>query len=81
MIVFKGGGLSSGGSRSGTGKGFGGLVAYLQNGHRANADPERAAWTSTRNLDDITDPRTPAGSCEPTRRRTRASSGRSITSA
>ncbi len=60
MIVFKGGGLSSSGSRSGTGKGFGGLVAYLQNGHRASADPERVAWTSTRNLDDIEDPRTAA---------------------
>ncbi len=60
MIVFKGGGLSSSGSRSGTGKGFGGLVSYLQNGHRASADPERVAWTSTRNLDDIEEPRTAA---------------------
>jgi len=60
VIVFKGGGLSSSGSRSGTGKGFGGLVSYLQNGHRASADPERVAWTSTRNLDDIEEPRTAA---------------------
>jgi hypothetical protein len=46
VIVFKGGGLSSSGSRSGTGKGFGGLISYLQHGHRASADPERVAWTS-----------------------------------
>jgi hypothetical protein len=57
VIVFKGGGRSSSGSRSGTGKGFGGLVSYLQNGHQASVDPERVSWTSTRNLDDIEDPR------------------------
>ena len=57
VIVFKGGSLSSSGGRSGTGKSFGGLVSYLQNGHRESADPDRVAWSSTRNLDNLEDPR------------------------
>lgn len=42
------------------GKSFAGLVAYLQQGHRQSLNPGRVEWTSTRNLDDIEDPRAAA---------------------
>ena len=56
MIAFKGGARSSSGSRSGSGKSFRGLAAYLTQGHRESQNPERVEWTSTRNLDNIEDP-------------------------
>jgi len=51
MTTFKGGRKSSTGARTGLGSGFGGLISYLQQGHRDHLDPARVAWSSTRNLD------------------------------
>jgi hypothetical protein len=51
VIVFKGGARSSKGARTGLGKSFGGLVAYLERGPREHPDLDRVAWSATRNLD------------------------------
>jgi Ti-type conjugative transfer relaxase TraA len=56
VIVFKGGGRSSGGNRTGLGTGFGGLAAYLKQGSLEALNPDRVAWVSSRNLDGIEDP-------------------------
>ena len=56
MIVFKGGGRSSGGFRTGLGTGFGGLAAYLEKGSLDALNPDRVAWVSYRNLDGVDDP-------------------------
>jgi hypothetical protein len=56
VIVFKGGGRSPRGVRTGLGKGFGGLAAYLKQGSREALDPDRVAWASYRNLQGIEDP-------------------------
>ena len=56
MIVFKGGGRSKSGARTGLGRGFGGLVAYLTKGSLGALNPDRVAWVSYRNLDGVDDP-------------------------
>jgi AAA domain/Relaxase/Mobilisation nuclease domain/UvrD-like helicase C-terminal domain len=56
VIVFKGGGLSSGGNRTGLGTGFGGLAAYLEQGSLDALNPDRVAWVSYRNLEGVDDP-------------------------
>jgi Ti-type conjugative transfer relaxase TraA len=56
MIVFKGGGRSSGGHRTGLGTGFGGLTAYLKQGSLDALNPDRVAWVSYRNFEDVNDP-------------------------
>jgi hypothetical protein len=56
MIVFKGGGRTASGARTGLGSGFRGLLAYLEAGSRERPDQERVAWTSYRNLYGIEDP-------------------------
>ncbi|HEV3459847.1 MAG TPA: AAA family ATPase [Thermoanaerobaculia bacterium] len=56
MIVFKGGGRSASGARTGLGKGFGGLVGYLTRGSREAPNPDRVAWVSYRHLDGVNDP-------------------------
>ena len=57
MIAFKGGRISASGKRSGLGSGFGSLVSYLKSGKAGSQpNPERVAWVSYRNLDDITEP-------------------------
>ncbi len=57
MIVFKGGSLGASGSRTGLGKGFGGLTSYLQRGAKAAPQPDRVAWVAYRNLAGVDDPR------------------------
>jgi Ti-type conjugative transfer relaxase TraA len=56
VIVFKGGGRSRSGHRTGLGKGFGGLVRYLTHGSREALNPDRVAWISYRNLEGVDDP-------------------------
>jgi hypothetical protein len=56
VIVFKGGGRSQSGVRTGLGRGFGGLVAYLTKGSLDALNPDRVAWVSYRNLDGVDDP-------------------------
>ena len=56
MIGFKGGSRSPGGARTGLGKDFAGLVAYLVRGFRSERDPRRVAWISYRNLDGVAAP-------------------------
>ncbi len=56
MIGFKGGSRSPGGARTGLGKDFAGLVAYLTRGSRSEVDPRRVAWISYRNLDGVAAP-------------------------
>lgn len=56
MIVFKGGGRTAGGARSGLGKGFRGVLAYLESGSRQQPDADRVAWISFRNLAGVDDP-------------------------
>ena len=56
MIGFKGGSRSPGGARTGLGKDFTELVAYLIRGSRSEADPRRVAWISYRNLDGVAAP-------------------------
>ena len=56
MIFFKGGCRSANGSRTGLGKDFVALVAYLTRGRRHTANPDRVAWTSCRNLEGVDDP-------------------------
>ena len=51
MTTFKGGRKSGTGARTGLGRSFGGLIRYLQQGHRDRPDLARVAWSSTRNLD------------------------------
>jgi hypothetical protein len=51
VITFKGGRKSSTGARTGLGHSFGGLVRYLQQGRATNPNPDRVAWSTTRNLD------------------------------
>jgi Ti-type conjugative transfer relaxase TraA len=60
MIVFKGGRLSKSGKRTGLGKSFRGVVSYLTEGPRTRPNPDRVAWTDTRNLDTIDDPQAAA---------------------
>jgi Ti-type conjugative transfer relaxase TraA len=60
VIVFKGGRLSKSGKRTGLGKSFRGLVSYLTEGPRTRLNPDRVAWTDTRNLDTIGDPQAAA---------------------
>jgi MobA/VirD2-like, nuclease domain len=48
VTIFKGGRLSRTGKRTGLGRSFVQLVDYLLHG---DGDPDRAAWTSTVNLD------------------------------
>ena len=55
MIVFKGGSRSAGGARTGLGTDFCGLIAYLTGSPDA-LHPDRVAWISCRNLDDVDDP-------------------------
>jgi Ti-type conjugative transfer relaxase TraA len=56
VIGFKGGSRAPGGARTGLGKDFAGLVAYLTRGSRSEVDPRRVAWISYRNLDGVADP-------------------------
>ncbi|MCP4117953.1 MAG: relaxase/mobilization nuclease domain-containing protein, partial [Desulfobacteraceae bacterium] len=55
MIPFSGGRQLATGQRTGLGSGFGGVVAYLIHGREddleLDAENQRVAWTSTRNLD------------------------------
>jgi Ti-type conjugative transfer relaxase TraA len=51
MTTFKGGRKSSTGARTGLGRSFTGLIRYLQQGPRDRPNPNRVAWSSTRNLD------------------------------
>ena len=53
MIGFKGGSLSRRGARTGLGKDFARLVAYLTRGSKVDPDPHRVAWISYRNLDGV----------------------------
>jgi hypothetical protein len=55
VIVFKGGGLSSSGSRSGTARASAGWCPTFRTA--TERAPTRNGWTSTRNLDDVVDPR------------------------
>jgi len=56
VIGFKGGSRSPGGARTGLGKDFAKLVAYLIRGFRSEFDPRRVAWISYRNLDGVAAP-------------------------
>jgi Relaxase/Mobilisation nuclease domain len=56
VIVFKGGGRSARGARTGLGKGFAGLAAYLKKGSLDALDPDRVAWVAYRNLEGVDDP-------------------------
>jgi hypothetical protein len=56
VIVFKGGGRSASGARTGLGKSFGGLVSYLKLGSREAPRPDRVAWISYRHLEGVDDP-------------------------
>ncbi len=56
MIVFKGGARSATGTRTGLGKGFGGLVSYLLRGSREVPNLDRVAWIASRHLDGEDDP-------------------------
>ena len=55
MIPFSGGRQLSNGRRTGLGSGFGGVIAYLMEGRKADLElgaavADRVAWTGTRNL-------------------------------
>ena len=55
MIPFSGGRQLANGRRTGLGSGFGGVIAYLMHGRKADlelgvATADRVAWTSTRHL-------------------------------
>jgi AAA domain/Relaxase/Mobilisation nuclease domain len=56
MIFWKGGSRSANGVRTGLGKDFVGLVAYLTRGRRDATNPDRVAWISCRHLDGEDDP-------------------------
>ncbi len=56
MIAFKGGSRSRRGARTGLGKDFTGLVAYLIRGSMSEVDPHRVAWISYRHLDGVAEP-------------------------
>ncbi|HXO41545.1 MAG TPA: relaxase/mobilization nuclease domain-containing protein, partial [Thermoanaerobaculia bacterium] len=56
MIGFKGGSRSRRGARTGLGKDFAKLVAYLIRGSKIGLDPHRVAWISYRNLDGVAEP-------------------------
>jgi Ti-type conjugative transfer relaxase TraA len=56
VIGFRGGLRSASGVRTGLGKDFVALVAYLCSGSRGRPDPNRVAWISYRNLDGIAEP-------------------------
>lgn len=51
MIVFKGGALARSGKRTGLGRSFVHLEAYLREGKRGQPKPDRVLWSSTRQLD------------------------------
>jgi AAA domain/Relaxase/Mobilisation nuclease domain len=60
VIGFKGGSRSPGGARTGLGKDFTGLVAYLVRGSGSQVEPHRVAWISYRHLDGVAAPATAA---------------------
>jgi len=56
VIIFKGGCRSASGGRTGLGKDFVSLVAYLTRGRSHATNPERVAWISCRNIVGLDDP-------------------------
>jgi AAA domain/Relaxase/Mobilisation nuclease domain len=56
VISFKGGCRSASRRRTGLGKDFVSLVAYLTRGRPHTINPERVAWTSCRNIEGLDDP-------------------------
>ncbi|HXO42373.1 MAG TPA: AAA family ATPase, partial [Thermoanaerobaculia bacterium] len=56
MTFWKGGCRSASGARTGLGKDFVGLIAYLTRGRRDAANPDRVAWISSREIDGVSDP-------------------------
>jgi len=56
VIGFKGGSRTRSGVRTGLGRDFAGLVAYLTRGSRGAVDPRRVVWISYRHLDGVASP-------------------------